>query len=368
MNSEVAESYAEQIRRLTPQLTRTVFHRVNSPSEEFSALADASKSMNLTEWDVYGDGGAVSRLEEKVSGLLAGKSAVFFPSGIMAQQIALRIHADTQGSRTIALPQSSHLLVHEEDGPRILHGFNYAPLSGPRKLPTVSSLNSLSEPLGAVLLEIPLRDAGCALPEWAQLKQFSETCAQKRVPLHLDGARLWEAAAAWEKPVGEVAQLADTVYVSFYKGLGALAGAVLAGTEEFSAQARKWRRRMGGTTYHATAVATSALSRLETQLPLIPSYINWAKRFHRALPSEIRTAPNFPETNQFYLYAQADPEKLNQRVLEVMVEHNVAFSRPWQATSVPGQSVTEIAVGSGSVQLDPEEAANLYGKVIQKHE
>ena len=75
------------------------------------------------EWDRYGASGPVAALERRVADLLGQPEAAFFPSGVMAQQAALRTWCDRMGSRRVAMPDLSHLLVHEEDGPRRLHGF-----------------------------------------------------------------------------------------------------------------------------------------------------------------------------------------------------------------------------------------------------
>ena len=103
--------------------------------------------------------------------------------------------------------------------------------------------------LGAVLLELPLRDAGYLLPSWDELVAFSQACRERGVPLHLDGARIWESAPHLGHSPAEIAALADSVYVSLYKGLGGLAGAAVAGPEDEVAQARVWRNRMGGTLF-----------------------------------------------------------------------------------------------------------------------
>src|SRR5215472_16666288 len=92
-----------------------------SPSQAFEELARACGELGIEEWDAYGERGAVERLEREVTGLFQKEAAAFFPSGVMAQQAALRIHADRAGTRRVALPDLSHLLIHEEDGPRVLH-------------------------------------------------------------------------------------------------------------------------------------------------------------------------------------------------------------------------------------------------------
>src|SRR5665647_1366898 len=118
------------------------------------------------------------------------------------------------------------LLLHEQDGPRLLNGFEWALLTTGVTtagiVPTVDHLAAIPGELGAALLEIPLRDGGYLLPSWEELEAFSRACSDRGVPLHLDGARIWESAPFLGHSPAEIAALADTVYVSFYKGLRGL--------------------------------------------------------------------------------------------------------------------------------------------------
>src|SRR4029079_1443162 len=127
-----------------------------------------------------------------------------------------------RGTRRVALPGLSHLVQHENDGPRLLHGFDLVPLTDGPTGPQVEPLTAVRGRLGAVLLELPLRDAGHLLPSWDELVAFSAACRERRVPLHLDGARIWEAAPGLGRTAAEIAVLSDSVYVSLYKGLGGL--------------------------------------------------------------------------------------------------------------------------------------------------
>src|SRR5579863_8429802 len=236
-----------------------------SPAQAFTDLARSCAELGIDEWDVYGESGPVGRLESELAGLFGVEQAAFFPSGIMAQQVALRIHADQAGTRRVALPDLSHLLVHEEDGPRLLHGLEITLLTRGFETPAARHLEAIPGRLGAVLIELPLRDAGCLLPTWDDLVGLSQAARARGVALHFDGARIWESQPWFGRPLPEIAALADSLYVSFYKGLGGLAGAALLGPADFIAEARLWRRRLGGTVYHLTAEAVSALAGLREQ-------------------------------------------------------------------------------------------------------
>jgi len=170
-------------------------------------LAELDQLDDPDEWDRYGDRGPVAVVETKVAELLGKPAAVFFPSGTMAQQSMLRVWCDRAGSRRVAIPELSHLLKHELDGPRLLHEFAFERLSDGATLPTVENLAEIPGRLGAALLELPLRDAGYLLPTWEELEAFSQACRDRSVPLHIDGARLWESTPGLGRSLAECAAL-----------------------------------------------------------------------------------------------------------------------------------------------------------------
>lgn len=361
------EESAAAVQGANTAAPRTIFNPYLKPSETLAQLSAAAATIGEDAWDIYGEGGAVSLLEDEVRSLLGMEDAAFFPSGIMAQQVALRVHTDEHRTRRVALPDLSHLLIHEEDGPRIVHGFDYEMLTVGAQVPTRDALEAIPGPLGAVLAEIPLREAGCLLPSWEQLADFSSACAERGVPLHFDAARIWEAAPELGHSFAEIAGLADSVYVSFYKGLGAISGAVLAGDKQFISAARQWRRRLGGTVFHAAPTALSALLGLKENLPRIPDVVRWAGEFSALLPEPIRAAPEPIQTSQFLVYAPGDPAEANTRVAALTGQTGLAFSKPWRITDVPGQMMTELAIGVGSLDVTPEEAAALFAGAALGH-
>jgi len=164
-----------------------------SPAQAFADLARSRAELGIEEWDFYGESGPVERLEAELVELFGVEAAAFFPSGIMAQQVALRVHTDRAGIRRVALPDLSHLLLHEEDGPRLLHGLEISILTRGFEAPAARHLEAIPGRLGAVLAELPLREAGCLLPAWDDLAELSQACRARGVVLHFDGARIWES-------------------------------------------------------------------------------------------------------------------------------------------------------------------------------
>ena len=179
-----------------------VWHAQRGPAETMRLLADAAEELGIDEWDRYGEGGAVERLEAEVAELLGKPAAVFFVSGIMAQQAALRVWCERRRSQRVAIPDLSHQLRHETDGPRLLQGFRFETLTEGWETATAESLRAIPghRDLGAVQLELPLREAGCLLPTWEELTAFSEAARELGVPFHVDGARLWESQPFFDQP------------------------------------------------------------------------------------------------------------------------------------------------------------------------
>ncbi|MCW2816920.1 MAG: threonine aldolase [Nocardioides sp.] len=356
------DDLVDRVRAASRACTQTVSgHRHRSPTEVLEALAVACAELGIEDWDTYGEHGAVERLETEVAGLLGTEAAAFFPSGVMAQQVALRIWCDREGSRRVAVPDLSHLLVHELDGPRILQQLEVEHLTTGPVVATAEHLAALPGRLAAVLVEVPLRDAGCLVPTFDELAGLSAACRARGVRLHVDGARIWEAQTHLGRPLPEIAALADSVYVSFYKGLGGLAGAALAGTADVVDEARRWRRRMGGTLYRSTPEAVAALVGLRDRLPLMGDCVAWARTLAAALPDHVTVHPSPPHTGTFRLYAAGVPDDVNARLLAHVKQHGVAITPPWSPTTEPGRVVCELAVGEDALDLDPVAVAESIG-------
>ena len=369
-------SLAERRRLAMPGVERSLMgrHPVSPQDELRSIIAeldnDEGSGAAAAGWDRYGDGGPVATLESQVAALLGKPAAVMFPSGTMAQQSVLRVWSDRLGSRRIAIPALSHLLHHEQDGPRLLNGFDWA-LMGTSVteggvLPTADHLADIPGMLGAALLELPLRDGGYLLPSWEELEAFSLACGDRGVPLHLDGARIWESAPHLGHSPAEIAALADTVYVSFYKGLRGLAGAVVAGPEEVIAEVRLWRSRHGGTLWTMLPYAVSALRGLRDELPRMAEYHQRALEMAELLAAKgVRTFPRRPHCNAFRLFLEAPGDVVTERVVTVMERERLMVTPPWgDSEDVPDWSWSEFTVGPATMEWSADDAVNLLARVL----
>jgi threonine aldolase len=358
-------AFADRYRAAARSCERTVFWRMTAPADDLARLAKGCEELGVDEWDRYGSRGAVSMLEDRVAELLGKPAALFVPSGTMAQQAVLRIWCDRTGSRRVALPELSHLVRHEEDGPRRLHGLEWDFLTTGRRTPVAADLEAVPGVLGAALTELPLRDAGCLLPSWEDLVGLSAAAREGGVPLHLDGARLWESQPFYDRPHAEVAALFDSVYVSFYKGLGAQAGACVVADEDVVDELRTWRARMGGTLFGMTPYAVGGLLGLRDELPRMGEYAAWARSLAASLPAHgIRVHPAEPGTCTFEIYADGDADAVNERLLDFMATERLQLCGPFRQTDDPGTVVTELTAYAAATEHDPEVVAGWLTRVV----
>ncbi len=251
--------------------------------ERLTLLEAAGDAYDLDETaDLYGNG-VVEALERRVAGLLGTEAAAFFPTGTMAQQVALRCWAGRTGNPAVALHPLSHPEVHERNAFSQVSGLRPVRFANEPRLPTAEEVRDFEEPFGALMLELPLRDAGFVLPTWDELTEVAEAARERDAVVHFDGARLWECTEHFERPLEEIAGLADSVYVSFYKSLDAFGGAALAGPASLVEEAKTWRHRYGGAVFQQFPTALSALIGLDRELPRLPEYVRHARVVAAAL-------------------------------------------------------------------------------------
>jgi threonine aldolase len=319
-----------------------------------------------TEVDVYGVGGVVTELETTVAALLGKPAAVFLPSGTMAQQAVLRVHADRSGRRTVLYHPTCHLAVHEDDAIGRVQHLQGRAVGAADRLITLEDLKQVAEQPAALLIELPQRELGGALPEWDDLVAQVAWARGRGAAVHCDGARLWEAAAGYDRAPAELAALFDSVYVSFYKGIGALAGCCVAGDQEAIAEVREWRKRLGGTLYGLWPSAASALTLLGRRLPLMPRYLEHAQAIAEALRAVdgVALVPDPPRTPMFHALLEVPAAALDTNIRSIVAEDGVWMFRGAATTGDPTVQRDEIAVGDATLELTPEEVAALFTRLV----
>ncbi|MCH0540729.1 threonine aldolase [Streptomyces sp. MUM 203J] len=325
--------------------------------------------------DIYGDG-VVAELERRVAGLLGFPAAAFFPTGTMAQQVALRCWAGRTGNPVVALHPLAHPEVHERDAVHVLAGLRTVHPTGEPRLPTAEEVRELDEPFGTLMLELPLRDAGFVLPGWDELTEVVEAARERDALVHFDGARLWETTSHFGRELSEIAGLADSVYVSFYKSLGGLSGAALVGPESFVEEARAWRHRYGGGLFQQFPAALAALAGLERELPRLPRYAAHAVVVAEALREGFETAavpwyrlqPEVPRTHQFQVWLPYPPEVLTEAALRQSEQTGTTLFHRWSAgapAGPPGVAFTEVTVASPALEWTAEEVKEATARFVE---
>jgi threonine aldolase len=315
-----------------------------------------------TALDTYGEGGVVADLEAEIGRLLGKPAAVFLPSGTMAQQAVLRVHADTRQRRTVLFHPMCHLEQREEQAYQRLHGLIGRPVGGRDRLITLADLTAIAEPPAVLLLELPQRDLGGQQPVFDDLVAQVDWARERDAAAHLDGARLWESAAGYGKSPGEIGALFDTVYVSFYKGIGALPGCCAAGPEDVIAQVREWRRRMGGTLYGLWPGAASALSCLAERLPKFPAYLEHARAIAAALAAVpgVTVIPDPPQVPMMHLLLRADRDDYAKAAWRLAEDSGIWTSPEPMRTVDPNVQRLELSVGDATLGFTPEELAGIF--------
>ncbi|MFB7657329.1 MULTISPECIES: threonine aldolase family protein [unclassified Streptomyces] len=331
--------------------------------ERLALLDDVQDLYDLDEpVDMYGNG-VVEALEERTALLLGLEAAAFFPTGTMAQQVALRCWAGRTGDPTVALHGLSHPEVHERNAFSRVSGLRPVRVTNEPRLPTAAEVRDFEEPFGALMLELPLRDAGYVLPTWEELTEVVAAARERDAVVHFDGARLWETTVHFGRPLAEIAGLADSVYVSFYKSLGGFGGAALAGPRTLVEEARAWRHRYGGALFQQFPTALSALAGLERTLPRLPEQVVHARVVAAALREGFaaagvpwaRVQPEVPHTHEFRVWLPYDAEVLGEAALRQGEETGVLlFAGPWDAAG-PGISVAEVGVGAAGLEWTPDD-------------
>jgi len=288
------------------------------------------------------------------------------PSGTMAQQIALRIWCDRRGLDTFAYHPLSHLNLHESQAYAMLHGLRALHAGTPTRLMKPADLAALADPLAALLIELPQRELGAQLPEWNELVAVCELARKRETRLHLDGARLWESAPHYGKSHGKIAALFDSVYVSFYKGLGAIAGSALAGDADFIAEARVWQQRHGGRLVSIYPLALSAQRAFEQRLPRMAGYRERARAIAPRL-DEIRgiiVVPNPPHTNTFHVFMHGDAEALEARAHAIARERGVWVFARLAPTVMPVVWKWEFVVGDATADVSDDEIVAIVEQIV----
>lgn len=331
------------------------------------AFADIEESLSS---DLYGEGKVIGDFEAEMAEVLGKESAVFFPSGTMAQQIALRIWCDRKDMKTVAYHPLCHLEIHEQDGLKELHHIQPVLLADKDRLITLDDIKSMGTKIACLLLELPQREIGGQLPEYPELEAISAYCREQGIILHLDGARLFEVLPYYGKTAAEVCSLFDSVYISVYKGIGGIAGAVLAGSSDFTAESKIWKRRHGGDLISLYPYIIPAQVYFRQRADKMGQYYEEAKELAALFNDcdKVSTLPEVPVSNMFHVHFARPLEEVEQLLIKLYEETGTGLTGRLKKTGDHSCSF-ELSIGDlyGSIAKDKlQEAFELLDRLMQE--
>ena len=316
------------------------------------AMADAEVGDDVLDGDP-----TTRRLEARVAELLGVERALFFPSGTMANQSALWL-LGRRGTEVL-LDARAHIVDWEVAAAAALSGLQVRPVTGDGVVIDAAALRRAIRPpsphapkASLVCLENTHNGAGGKVTPLAEMRALREVAREHGLPVHLDGARLWNAAIASGTPIDAFAACADTVMVSFSKGLGAPVGAALAGSAAALADGWAVRKRLGGGMRQSGILAAAALYGIEHHWPRLAEDHGRARDFASRVDGAGGATVVPPDTNIVML--DLPPGVSSGDVVAAAAAEGVLVS-PWSATRV--RAVTHLDAGDADVRRAAEVVA-----------
>lgn len=238
--------------------------------------------------DVYGEDPSINALEQKISKLFGFEAAVFCPSGTMTNQIAIKTH--TIPGDEVICDATSHIYNYEGGGMAFNSGVQVRAIQGTLGKITPEQIEDNIQPLiinlprtSLVALENTLNKAGGGYYTLSEISEISKMCKKHNLPLHLDGARIFNALEESKDKAQDYAKYFDSISICFSKGLGAPVGSALVGSSEFINKARRYRRLLGGGMRQAGVLAAAAIYALDNHVIRIAEDHRRAKKIGEAL-------------------------------------------------------------------------------------
>lgn len=254
--------------------------------------------------DVFGEDPTVNALQEKISSMFGMATGLFVPSGVMSNQLALKIL--TEPGEEVIIDQQGHVFNYETSAASLISSVQINPVRGSRgKLsPDLISAAMRSgqdwEPKpSVVVLENATNKGGGSCYSKSQLEEMYQKASDSGLSVHLDGARIWNAMVATGISPEFFGTVADTITVSFSKGLGAPVGSMLLSSEENISRARRFRKMLGGGMRQVGLLAAAADYAVDEHLPLLKEDHRRAKELATTIAgcSGLTIDPETVETN-----------------------------------------------------------------------
>ena len=303
--------------------------------------------------DVYGDDPTVNKLEKLSAEMLGKEAALFVPSGTFGNQLALFTWCP-RGTEVI-LGEESHIIQHEAAGASIIAGVQTRPIPDPDGCFTPEDLRKrlrkqdLHAPPTSLICVENAHSVGRVV-SLALMDEVKNIAREWNLPVHLDGARIFNATIALGCDVKDIASRVDSVMLCLSKGLCAPVGSILAGKKSFIEEARLKRKILGGGMRQAGILAAAGILGLEGQVSRLAEDHERAKK----IANELAKIPNIlikPEETEinlvFFTWPPAADEKVSARVMEIFKKHGIIINSPNKGLF---RFVTHYWVGEKEVQ------------------
>jgi threonine aldolase len=329
---------------------------------------DMRKAMARAEVgdDVYGEDPTVNRLQEMAAAMLGKRFALFVPSGTMANQLAIRSH--TQPGQEIIVESKSHVVRYEQGAAGALAGVQLHWVTGERGIMTAEQVEAAIRPndmhsitTALICIENTHNAGGGTIYPLSTIEKIRALAVRHGIPMHLDGARLFNAVAATTLPPAVYAQHFETVSICLSKGLGAPVGSLLVSNDQrLMDRVRRFRRMYGGAMRQAGILAAAGIYALERHVARLKTDHDHAKKLARLLQPipVIQVAPQHVETN-IVMFDIVDEQRSPAELVAILKQHGVLIN------AVGGQSyraVTHLHITDKQI----DEAAAIFAKNLTR--
>ena len=314
--------------------------------------------------DVYGEDPTVNRLQDMAAALLGKRAALFVPSGTMGNQLAIRAH--TQPGQEVIVESKAHIVRYEQGAAGALAGVQLHWVIGDRGIMTAEQVEAAirpkdpySIPTGLICIENTHNSGGGTIYSLSTIEKIRAIATKHGIPMHLDGARLFNAVAATTLPAATYAQYFETVSFCLSKGLGAPAGSLLVSSDtQLIERARRFRRMYGGAMRQSGILAAAGIHALEHHVTRLKTDHDHAKKLARALQQipAIRIAPQHVETN-IVIFEVPDHRLAPADLVTQLKDHGVLIH------AIGGRSFRAVThLNISTKQID--EAAGIFARVL----
>ncbi len=335
--------------------------RSDTVTKPTAAMRDAIAHAPLGD-DVYGEDPSVNRLQEMAAALVGKEAALFVPTGIMANQLSIRVQ--TRPGDEIIVESRAHIVRYEHGAAAALAGVQLHGISGERGIVTPEQVEAAIRPrdpyslsTALICLENTHNSGGGSVYPLATIERIHDIARAHGIPMHLDGARLFNAVTATGVSAAEFAQYFDTVSFCLSKGLGAPVGSVITATRTTIEKLRPLRRMYGGGMRQAGILASAGIYALEHHIPRLKEDHEHAHRLARMLQKIPTVSVNLThvETN-IVLFEVMDSRRSVSEILAELKGKGVLINAVGARTF---RAVTHLDVNASDIDRAGEIFASL---------